>query len=65
LFYSEIKEKNTARSRITFDTFWRIEIFWSESFYTITLTKFINWFSLPATHSIQFYRIRRVKLTIL
>ena len=54
----------TANYLITFETFCRIEIFWSPSFSTIMLTKLINCCSLVEIDSIQFSRILSVRLTI-
>ena len=54
----------TASYLMTLDTFWRMEIFWSPSFSTIADTKLLSCPSLLVTHSIQFYKILRVKLTI-
>lgn len=65
LSYSMIIQKYTASYFITLETFWRIEIFWSPSFYTITLIKLLSWPSLPVTHYMQFSRILKVRLTIL
>ena len=61
---SKIRLNCTARSRMTFDTFCLIDIFWSPNFYTIILTKLFNCCSLAAIHSIQLSRILRVRLTI-
>lgn len=55
----------TERSFMTFETFCLIDIFWSPNFYTIMLTKLLSCCELVEIHSIQFYSILNVKLTIL
>ena len=55
----------TERSLMTFETFCLMDIFWSPSFYTIMLTKLLSCCVLVEIHSIQFYSILKVRLTIL
>jgi len=49
---------------MTFDTVWRILIFWSPNFYTITETSALKFLSLGLMFYMVIYKILRVRPTI-